>query len=206
MAKRHLPKFLLPFEQDLLLQQFLPAAAPGIGHRGRPPVPIVKLRDLCLVRLMLNGGLRVSEVLNLKVKDLEIGTGQVRVIGKGDKERIIWLNQADVKLVQVYLEVRPGGQAPDHFIFLNLKGARVSTRYIRRMVSGAAVEAGITGKRIHPHTLRHSFATDLLRATKNIRVVQKALGHNDLKTTQIYADIVDDEMEDAMKNFRNGRG
>jgi integrase/recombinase XerD len=72
------------------------------------------------------------------------------------------------------------------------------------MVGEVARAAGITYKEVHPHTLRHTFATDLLRATKNLRLVQKALGHERIGTTQIYLHIVDEELEDAMKNFRTG--
>jgi integrase/recombinase XerD len=88
-------------------------------------------------------------------------------------------------------------------IFTNLKGKPLTGRYIRWMVAEAAAAAGITYKEVHPHTLRHTFATDLLRATKNLRLVQKALGHERIATTQIYTHIVDEELEDAMKNFRN---
>jgi len=125
-------------------------------------------------------------------------------LGKGDKERIVWLGKADVKLIRAYLKARPGSQTHESHIFLNLKGKRVSSRYVPKMVAEAAATAGIDGKRVHPHILRHSFATDLLRATKNLRLVQEALGHEDLATTRIYTHIVNEELEKAMKNFRNG--
>lgn len=141
--------------------------------------PMAKLRDLCLVRLML------------------------RVLGKGDKERIAWLGKADVKLILAYLEARPGSQAPGSQIFLDLQGNHVSSRDVRKMVAEAAVAAGIEGRRVHPHILRHSFAADLLRATKNLRLVQEVLGHEDLATTRIYTHIVNEELEEAMKFFRN---
>jgi site-specific recombinase XerD len=203
MAKRRIPEFLLPFEQELLLEQFLPGCEVSEPTRGRPADPMVKLRDLCLVRLMLNAGLRCSEAINLKVKDLEPDSGRLRVLGKGDKERIVWLGKVDVKLIRAYLEARPGSQAPRSPIFLNLKEGRVSSRYVRKMVAEAAAAAGIEGKRVHPHILRHSFATDLLRATKNLRLVKEALGDEDLATTRIYTHIVNEELEEAMKNFRN---
>ena len=106
-------------------------------------------------------------------------------------------------LVTGYLEAQ-GNLSPTSPIFLNLKGGPLTDRYVRKMVAQVTAAAGITYKQVHPHTLRHSFATDLLRATKNLRLVQKALGHARIETTTIYTHICDDEMEDAMKNFRNG--
>ncbi len=82
-----------------------------------------------------------------------------------------------------------------------LEGKPISPRYVQQMVKRTATKAGIT-KNIHPHTLRHSFATDLYRETGKIRLVQKALGHANLSTTQIYTHIVDEELEDALKSFR----
>mgnify|MGYP001314732759 CR=1 FL=1 len=86
-----------------------------------------------------------------------------------------------------------------------LKGSQLNDRYLRQMVKRYAEKAGILSddKDVHPHTLRHTFATDLLRKTKNIRLVQKALGHSHLSTTEIYTHIVDDEMEEALKSFRS---
>jgi len=83
MAKRRIPEFLLPFEQELLLQQFLPGGEVNESGRGRPAEPMVKLRDLCLVRLMLNAGLRCSEAINLKVKDPEPAGIRLQVLGQG---------------------------------------------------------------------------------------------------------------------------
>jgi len=208
MAKRKIPDVLLAGEQKLLLQQFLPpegvATDEGNGHRhrGRPLSSFTRLRNLCLVRLMLNSGMRCSEVLHLRCRDLEPTTGRLKVLGKGKKERMLWLCEADVKLLLGYFDNHPGN--PEDFIFTNLKGGPLKSRYVRWMVGEVARAAGITYKKIHPHTLRHTFATDLLRATKNLRLVQKALGHEWIGTTQIYTHIVDEELEMALKTFRNG--
>ena len=86
-------------------------------------------------------------------------------------------------------------------LFTTLEGKLLSDRYLRVMVKRYGTKAGVL-KDVHPHTLRHTFATDLYRETKNIRLVQKALGHADLSTTMIYTHIVDDELEDALKTFR----
>ena len=206
MTRRRIPNVLLAGEQKLLLQQFLPPPEgeitdEGNGHRrGRPLSSFTRLRNLCLVRLMLNSGLRCSEALHLRRRDLEPTTGRLKVLGKGKKERMLWLCEADVKLLLGYLTNHPG--KPEDFIFTNLKGGPLKSRYVRWMVGEVARAAGITYKEVHPHTLRHSFATDMLRSTKNLRLVQKALGHAQLTTTQIYCHICDEELEDAMKNFR----
>jgi site-specific recombinase XerD len=92
--------------------------------------------------------------------------------------------------------------APSH-VFTTLDGKPVSNRYVQEMVKRYAAKAGID-KDVHPHTLRHTFATDLYRQTTNIRLTQKALGHANLATTQIYTHIVDEELEGALKSFRCG--
>jgi integrase/recombinase XerD len=207
--KRCIPDVLLHHEQELILKQFLPPPEgeitdEGNGHRrGRPLSSFTRLRNLCLVRLMLNSGLRCSEALHLRRRDLEPTTGKLWVRqGKGKKDRVLWLCEADVNLLLGYFDNHPGN--PEDFIFTNLKGGPLKSRYVRWMVGEVARAAGITYKKIHPHTLRHTFATDLLRATKNLRLVQKALGHEWIGTTQIYTHIVDEELEMALKTFRNG--
>jgi len=202
MTRRKIPDVLLAGEQELLLQQFLPPPEGETGEigPGRPLNSLTRLRNLCLVRLMLNSGLRCSEVLHLRRRDLEPTTGRLKVHGKGGKDRILWLCEADVNLLLGYLNNQPG--KPEDLIFISLKGRPLSDRYVRWMVGEVARAAGVTYKEVHPHTLRHTFATDLLRATKNLRLVQKALGHERIGTTQIYTHIVDEELEDAMKNFR----
>ena len=158
------------------------------------------LRNHCMMRLMLNLGLRVSEVIHLKVNDIDWTSGRLVVrAGKGNKDRTLWLNEADLELFG-HWRGRKAVQA--ELLFTTLKGAELDTRYIREMVKRLAKKAGIP-KDVHPHTLRHTFATDLYRETKNIRLTQKALGHSDLSTTMIYTHVIDDELEDALKNFRN---
>ncbi|MFH1595739.1 MAG: tyrosine-type recombinase/integrase [Pseudomonadota bacterium] len=202
--KRKIPDVLMAGEQKLLLQQLLPPPGGETGETepGRPLNSLTRLRNFCLMRLMLNSGMRCSETLHLRRRDLDPATGKLKVHGKGGKERILWLCEADVNLLLGYLNNQPG--KPEDLIFISLKGKPLSDRYIRWMMTEVATAAGITYKNIHPHTLRHSFATDLLRATKNLRLVQKALGHEWIGTTQIYTHIVDEELEMALKTFRNG--
>lgn len=204
MTRRKIPNVLLAAEQEAILNQFRPRKAikPGTALPGRPTSTLRQLRDLCLIRLMLNAGLRCSEVLKLRRRDVELTTGRLWVRnGKGGKDRVLWLCDADVALLTAYLDAQGGDYQSDSLIFRNLKGGPLQGRYVRAMLDRVGKAAGIP-KAVHPHTLRHTFATDLLKATKNLRLVQKALGHARVETTTIYTHIVDDELEDAMKNFR----
>ena len=183
---RKLPDVLTNEEQSALLKR---------PNRRAP----TGLRNLCMIRLMLNVGLRSSEVLNLKVNDLDWMSGKLAVRqGKGQKDRILWINEGDLELLKSWRERRP---EQSDLLFITLQGRPVSDRYLRAMVARVAGKAGIE-KRVHPHLLRHTFATDLYRETKNILLVQKALGHEDLSTTMLYTHIVDGELEDALLNFR----
>lgn len=156
------------------------------------------LRDATMMRLMLNAGLRSSEVLSLKTSDIDWISGKVLIKeGKGKKDRVVWVNESDLDYMRRWKEIKPESK----YLFTTLKGTKIIDRYLRAMVKRRGVRAGIR-KNIYPHLLRHSFATDLLRETKNIRLVQKALGHANISTTMIYTHIYDDELADAMKTFR----
>ena len=157
------------------------------------------LRNFCLLTVFLNLGLRVNEALGLRVNDIDWLSGKTSIReGKGGKDRILWLSESDLAWLQQWRSIRPPGAA---CLFCTLRGGRLSDRYIRDMVKRYGIRAGIK-KDLHPHTLRHTFATDLLRDTKNIRLVQRALGHVSISTTMIYTHIVDDQLEDALKSFR----
>jgi integrase/recombinase XerD len=187
---RRLPTVLTEKEQEALLQQPNPNSPNG-------------LRSLCLLRLMLNTGLRASEVLNLKVSDIDCQSGKVMVReGKGKKDRTLWIGEADIRLLKKWMKCQ--AKLPESvFLFTSSKGKRLQDTYLRRIVKRLAQQAGID-KDVHPHMLRHTFATDLLRQTKNLRLAQKALGHAQITTTQIYTHIVDDELEEALKTLRAG--
>ena len=159
------------------------------------------LRDLAMIRLMLNAGLRASEVLSLTVRDINWRSGKLTIKrGKGDKDRVVWLNEDDLEILRSWKEKKPESR----LLFTTLAGQKIKDRYLRAMVKRRAKKAGIT-KDVHPHTLRHTFATDLYRDTKNIRLVQKALGHAALSNTMIYTHIYDEELESAMKSFRKAK-
>ena len=183
---RRLPETLTGEEQRRLLMQ--PNAAAPTG-----------LRNLCMMQVMLDAGLRSVELLNLRVRDIEWMAGKLTVKeGKGNKDRVLWLNEDALDRLREWRERRP---APSEYLFTTLHGKPVMSNYYRKTVKRYARKAGIP-KDVHPHTLRHTFATDLYRETKDIRLVQTALGHADVSTTMIYTHIVDEDLEDAMKTFR----
>lgn len=185
-AKR-LPEVLNREEQEALL------SAPNL----KAPTG---LRNYAMLTLFLNLGLRVAEAVNLKVNDIDWSNGQLVVRqGKGKKDRVLWLTDEDIKTLKSWLAIRPVDSV---YLFCPLKGGYMNDRYIRDFVKRYSFKKGIK-KDVHPHTLRHSFATDLFRKTGNIRLVQKALGHASIATTMIYTHIVDEQLESALKSFRS---
>jgi len=195
IARKKLPAVLTKEEQELLLAQ--PSERYITGQRNHT-----------LLKIMLDTGLRLSEVINLKWKDIDLISGKLMVReGKGKKDRTLWLGEEDLNLIQKWKErqVKKIGKTPANIFTSTSKGTmgnKMNPRYIQDMVKRYAKKAGIN-KDISPHTLRHTFATDLLRETKNIRLVQKALGHSDISTTMVYTHIVDEELEGALKNLRS---
>ena len=143
-------------------------------------------------------------MINLKWKHINLQTGQLKVVqGKGAKDRVIWINDAVLSMLRGWRERQVDDIGRVDYVFSTQKGKRLNPRDIRQMVYTYAEKAGIKGKEVSPHIFRHTFASDLLRSTNNLRKVQKALGHSDISTTQIYTHIVDEELEEAMKGFRD---
>jgi len=160
------------------------------------------LRNLLIIQLCLDAGLRSAEVLALHHRDIDFKSGQLMVRdGKNGKDRSLWLGPDLVALLRTFVETQ-GKVRPGDLLFTTKTGRPLLTRYLRSMVGDLTKKAGIENKRVHPHTLRHTFATDLLRQSKNLMIVSKALGHANLATTQIYLHICDPEMEEAMKGLR----
>ncbi|MGH7457575.1 MAG: site-specific tyrosine recombinase XerD [Longimicrobiaceae bacterium] len=173
-----LPQALTQLEVERLLE------APDLAH------PLA-WRDRALLEFLYAGGVRVSELTGLPLRDLMLDEGFARVVGKGAKERLVPLGQSAVGALSVYLrDTRPrldrgkgGGR-----VFLNARGAPLTRQGVWKIIKEHASTAGIE-KRVTPHTLRHSFATHLLEGGADLVAVQEMLGHADISTTQIYTHV-----------------
>jgi integrase/recombinase XerD len=153
------------------------------------------LRDQALLEVLYATGLRVSELVGLTLKQLDLRRGLVRPLGKGGKERVVPMVAPAVDKVQLYLDQgRPrllkGRESP--YVFINHRGGRLSRQGFWKLLKQYALKAGV--KTLSPHTLRHSFATHLLSRGANLRVLQMLLGHADLATTQIYTHLDADRL------------
>ena len=154
------------------------------------------LRDRALLELLYAAGLRVSEIAGLDVENIDRNTREARVLGKGSKERLVLMGRSASEALEVYLararpELAKGGRT--RALFLNRYGARLSVRSVQNLVRRYSLKEGFGG-RVHPHTLRHSFATHLLDGGADLRVVQELLGHESVSTTQIYTHMTTTEI------------
>ncbi len=197
-AGRRLPHALTEGDAVALVEAPAPpaaAAAPGPApRRGRRPRPglvraqVLEHRDRAIVEILYGSGLRVGECVSLDTSSIDLKRGEVRVIGKGRKERRVPLGEPCADAVRSWLGVRVlMTPSPDagRALFLNARGGRLSDRSIRRMLKQRALRAGVSTD-VHPHALRHSFATHLLDGGADLRSIQEMLGHASLSTTQQY--------------------
>ena len=147
-------------------------------------------RDRAILEVLYGCGLRVSEAVGLKISALYLDEGVVRIIGKGNKERLVPMGEMAVEAVRNYLDVRPlpADAESDDVLFLNRFGKRFSRVSMFNLVKKQALVAGVQ-KEISPHTFRHSFATHLVENGADLRVVQEMLGHESITTTEIYTHI-----------------
>ncbi|WP_308242280.1 site-specific tyrosine recombinase/integron integrase [uncultured Prevotella sp.] len=159
-------------------------------------------RNRAIIEVLFSCGLRVSELVNLRFSDVSLNDKFLRIVGKGSKERLVPISDAALREIQLWLfdrnlmKVKPGEQ---EFVFLNRRGAHLTRTMILIMIKRTAEEAGIT-KTVSPHTLRHSFATALLKGGANLRAIQEMLGHENIKTTQIYTHIDITTLRDEILN------
>ena len=184
-----LPKILSMDEVEKLIQT--PDVTTPLGLRNR-----------AILEVMYATGMRVSEVVNLKLSMLHLNLGLLKTIGKGDKERIIPLGSLAIEWLTRYLDtVRPLLVKDEHgFVFVNNHGKQLTRQGIWKNLKQIVQAAGIE-KDVTPHTLRHSFATHLLENGADLRVVQELLGHADISTTQIYTHITKQRMADVYKQY-----
>ena len=144
-----------------------------------------------MLEVLYAAGLRVSELTGLDVADLDLAQHQARVTGKGSKQRIVIMGSHAIAAIELYIhDGRPHLQArrDNGALFLNRDGGRLTPRSVQKLVKTYALEAGIEAS-VHPHTLRHSFATHLLDGGADLRVVQELLGHSTPTTTEIYTHV-----------------
>jgi len=184
-----LPKFLDLEEVDRLLAQ------PDVSRpRG--------LRDKALISVLYATGLRVSELISLKLPNLHLQEGYLTCIGKGDKERIVPIGQEATDWVQKYLaEARPKlVPKSSPWLFVNARGGPLSRVGFWKLLKEYGLKAGIT-RNISPHVLRHSFATHLLDRGADLRAIQMMLGHADLSTTQIYTHVLEARLRSVYDRF-----
>ena len=164
------------------------------------------MRDRALLEVLYGCGLRVSEVVGLKISNIYIEEGFVSVIGKGDKQRLVPLGEMAADAVSRYMECRgePDSQEYSDILFLNRFGRSLSRISVFNMVKRQAVAAGIR-KEISPHTFRHSFATHLIENGADLRVVQDMLGHESILTTEIYTHIDSSTWQSAIMSHHPRR-
>jgi site-specific recombinase XerD len=149
------------------------------------------LRDRAILEVLYASGMRVSELAGLNLRDLDLDAAEARVIGKGNKERVVLIGAPAVAALRAYLvRGRPEqlGKTPSSAVFLNRFGGRLSSRSVDTLVRTAGVAASIR-QTVTPHLLRHTFATHMLDGGADLRVVQELLGHESIATTQIYASV-----------------
>ena len=155
------------------------------------PKGMIENRDKALAELLYSSGLRLSEVCQLEVQDLDLKERTCRVLGKGNKTRIVPVGKKAIQAIRDWMiyrsELKASKETSTHAIFLNNKGNRISARSIQLRLEKLCLQRGIPG--INPHMLRHSFASHVLESSGDLRAVQEMLGHSDIGTTQIYTKL-----------------
>lgn len=161
-------------------------------------------RNKAILETMYSCGLRVSEVVNLRISQLYLDVGFIRVIGKGDKERLVPIGSSATKYITIYRnDIRvhvPIKKGQEDILFLNRRGSKLTRVMIFLMLKDLVKKAGIT-KQISPHTFRHSFATHLVEGGADLRAVQEMLGHESITTTEIYTHLDRDFLRDTLQRF-----
>lgn len=163
------------------------------------------LRDRAILEVMYATGLRISELVYLKMDELHLSLALIQTTGKGDKERILPIGDAAVYWLEQYLQrgrpmLERKAKVDSDFVFLNARGGSLSRQGVWKKIKQMVTQAGIK-QHVTPHTLRHSFATHLLENGADLRIVQELLGHSDISTTQIYTHITKHRMKDVYNTY-----
>lgn len=182
---RHLPDVLTTAEIDRIIATVDTRTTKGIC-------------DSAMLEVLYSCGLRVSELTSLRLSDLFFGEGYIRVIGKGDKQRLVPISTVARDKIQRYLEKRRSARSGEEVVFLNNRGGQLTRVMVFTILKQAAQRAGID-KHISPHTFRHSFATHLLEGGASIRQVQEMLGHESILTTEIYTHLDSDHLRHTLE-------
>ncbi len=190
-ASRKLPDFISFQEIELMLSSI--DLSKGSGTR-----------DKAIIELLYSCGLRVSELIELQISKLHFSEDYINVIGKGNKERLVPIGKDAQNIIAIYIQnIRVHLPVVDKCkdnLFLNYKGTKLSRTTIFKIIKAAAAAAGIK-KNVHPHTLRHSFATHLLEGGADLRAIQEMLGHESITTTEIYTHLDREYLRDAVLRF-----
>jgi integrase/recombinase XerD len=185
-----LPKFLNFDEVDKILHVF--DLNSPIGYRNK-----------ILIEFLYSTGCRVSEVLNIKISDIDLKRGFVKVLGKGSKERVAPIYEKLLDIIPDYLRIRHTyfvKERDNGYLFLNKNGGKLSRVMCFNIIKKACKDANIN-KNVSPHTIRHSFATHLLTNGADLRTIQLLLGHSNISTTEIYTHITDNRSRDILRKF-----
>lgn len=185
--KRALPKYLNLSESKELLK-----TSANSDHKA-------SIRDYCILVLFLNCGLRLGELIGLNLSSLDMEEMQMRVLGKGSKERIVYLNSACMSALEEYLPERESIETNETALFLSNQGKRISRRRVQQIVEESLREAGLSGRGLSAHKLRHTSATLMYQhGHVDVLTLKKILGHESIATTEIYTHLTDESVRNAM--------
>ena len=190
----HLPT-VLSVEEVLAILDSVDLSRPE-GHRNR-----------CMLEVLYSCGLRVSELVGLRISDIFLDEGFIRVFGKGSKQRLVPIGEPAAAAIRLYREQRDAGpvkKAAEDILFLNRRGGKLTREMVFHIVKDQAAAAGIR-KSISPHTFRHSFATHLVENGADLRVVQEMLGHESILTTEIYTHVDTRKWQDTILQYHPAR-
>jgi len=187
--KKSLPKVLTEEEVDKLLNIKL--------------IDNYSYRNKAMLELMYSSGLRVTELITLKITDIDFDMALVRIFGKGSKERVIPLGEYAIAALEEYVKYHRGNMLKNkttNYLFLSSRGDKMTRQAFFKILKKLAQEQGVKTE-FSPHTLRHSFATHLLKHGADLRSIQELLGHSDVSSTQIYTHITNEKLKENYKDF-----